>query len=213
MYEKLKEVCEEILSDETKTKEFLAMSSIEEMYNFFKSKIPNLSTSEFDDFIVELLENYERMQLEGTTIDDEMLQNVSGGAKFGSKITAASLALLMGMPTGSVKAADGGATSLGSKITQKASSAVHAAGAFADKYSKKYNDLVLRIPILKNMPKTKKILEDYPYLAAIVSTAVFIALLTVGGIAIHKHSNKSLTGNNIPNTVSPQSDTSIILFS
>ena len=192
MYEKLQKVCEEILSDETKTKEFLLVSSIEEMYNFFKGKIPNLSTSEFDDFIAELLENYERMQLEGTTIDDEMLQNVSGGAKFGSKITAASLALLMGMPTGSVKAADGEATSLGTKITQKASSAVHAAGAFADKYSKKYNDLVLKIPILKKMPKTKKILEDNPYLAAIVSTAVFIALLTVGGIAIHKHRNKSL---------------------
>ena len=116
MYEKLQKVCGEILSDETKTKEFLAMSSIEEMYNFFKSKIPNLSTSEFDDFIVELLENYERMQLEGTTIDDEMLQNVSGGAKFGSKITAASLALLMGMPAG-------GAPALATDSTNKFSSA------------------------------------------------------------------------------------------
>ena len=52
MYKKLKEVCEEVLRNETKTKEFLAMRSIEEIYNFFKSKIPNLSTSEFDDFIV-----------------------------------------------------------------------------------------------------------------------------------------------------------------
>ena len=180
MYEKLKEVCEEILSDETKTKEFLLVSSIEEMYNFFKGKIPNLSTSEFDDFIAELLENYERMQLEGTTIDDEMLQNVSGGAKFGSKITAASLALLMGVSAG-------GAPASATDGTNKFSAAVKNVGRKVSNTSSSYGKWWADTLRKHGFAKTADWFEQHTgfvSIASVVMAILAIAGLTYGGFKV-----------------------------
>ena len=182
MYEKLQKVCGEILSDETKTKEFLAMSSIEEMYNFFKSKIPNLSTSEFDDFIVELLENYERMQLEGNTINTAMLQNVSGGAKIDSKVTAASLAILMGIPAS-------GAPASATDGTNKFSTAVKNVGRKVRNTSTRYGNWMADTSLAKKFPKFNAWLKKNPHVASIVSIFLILAAmagLTYGGFKLKK---------------------------
>ncbi len=98
MNKKLLEEFEKILESKDETKKVLDLETIDEIYSYFKKRIPNISEEEFDDFIVEMLENYENNQKTAKKLDSKTLDEVSGGVGFGNKITSAVLALMATAP-------------------------------------------------------------------------------------------------------------------
>lgn len=89
MKEKLFEICEDILKDDSKNKEFEKIQTMDEMYEYFHKQIPDLSADEFDDFVVTAFENCEKTQ----NIPEDTLADVAGGLNWGTKITSGALAL------------------------------------------------------------------------------------------------------------------------
>lgn len=101
MNEKLQKVCEEILQNETESKKFKELKTPEEMYAYFKEKVPNLSEEEFDSFIAEILEQYSDEQENSSKNVSDSLGKVAGGVmlnKLSKKMLSGVLALTSLLP-------------------------------------------------------------------------------------------------------------------
>ena len=94
MKEKLYEICEEILSSEEETKKFASYETLEELYEYFLNKLPNLTKDEFEEFICEALDNYAKEKENITKIGNDDIDTVSGGANLKQKFTAGMLGLM-----------------------------------------------------------------------------------------------------------------------
>ena len=97
MNEKLQETCEEIFRNETESKKFMKLSTPEEIYAYFKTKIPELTEEEFDDFISKILNSYSDMQENEPELLSSALESVAGGASFGKfskQMVSGAMALL-----------------------------------------------------------------------------------------------------------------------
>ena len=94
MKEKLYEICEEILGSEEETKKFASYETLEELYEYFLNKLPNLTKDEFEEFICEALDSYEKGKESLGKIDENDFGSVSGGANLRQKFTAGMLGLM-----------------------------------------------------------------------------------------------------------------------
>ena len=197
VYEKLQEICKEILSNEIKTKEFLAMRSIEEIYDFFKSKIPDLSISEFDSFIAGLLEKCNYGQLEVASVDSEMLKSISGGKrnmKLVPKLTLASLAMLTSLYAGSAMAE-------GPKFSEskrEISTNIAATDGVNESYSQRYANWLSETSLVKKIPKIANAIKKNHRITAGVSVLVAVAAAAGVAKAGHKLYKNVTQKNNVP---------------
>ena len=125
MKERLYEICENILEDETESKKFAKIKTVDELYEYLSEKVPDLSEEEFEDFIVEMLgyaeESYQNSQKTAGPIDDDALDSVAGGVNLGTKIVSAGLALMSFFPAvgATNKKANDLGSSAGTSISQK----------------------------------------------------------------------------------------------
>ena len=105
MYEDLQNVLESILEDENEVNKFLEMETMDELYEYFKNKVPNLSVEEFDSFIFDLLEEYAKSAQAVQNLDSSALSKVAGGADVKSRIAAVTMSLLSLIPMAPVGSA------------------------------------------------------------------------------------------------------------
>lgn len=102
MKEKLYETCENILNDEQESKKFMEMKTIDKIYEYLSSKIPDLSEKEFEEFMLdafeECRESCENAKKSVGPIDEDDLENIAGGVNLGTKIVSAGLALMSFFP-------------------------------------------------------------------------------------------------------------------
>lgn len=102
METKLYKICEEILKSEEETKKFLSYETIDDLYEYFLSKVPGLTEEEFDKFIGKILNDYEKDQENITKLKKESLDNVSGGAfNFRARFVSGALAIMSMIPVAS----------------------------------------------------------------------------------------------------------------
>ena len=143
MDERLYDVCAEMLRDEEEAKKFLKIDSMDDMYEYFADKVPGLSKDDLDDFITELLEERYNKEASVEALNDDAIENVSGGAGFGAPIAASILASLT-LVTGTMSALAykrnasdnvGSSSSVITSIKDKASSVKE---SFANKVSSSY---------------------------------------------------------------------------
>lgn len=105
MKEQLYKVCEEVLGNEEESKKFLSYETLDELYEYFLSKIPDLTKDEFDEFVCGALESYTKNQSEMKSVGEGDLDSVSGGAMgWRQKLTAAALALVSFIPAAGASA-------------------------------------------------------------------------------------------------------------
>lgn len=96
MNEKLQKICEGVLEDENESKKFMELETFDDMYEYFKEKVPELTEEEFDDFIYEILESYAELNEQEPELVTESLNQVAGGvnlAKLSKQIVSGALAL------------------------------------------------------------------------------------------------------------------------
>lgn len=98
MNEKLYEICEDIVDNESEINKFGEMQSIEEMYEYFHIRVPELSEEEFEDFIVDVLEGGKETKNMTDKLSDDDLEAVAGGFNLGTKVASAGLALMSLLP-------------------------------------------------------------------------------------------------------------------
>ena len=98
MKEKIYQVCEEMLKNEEEAKKFASYESLDELYEYFLSKLPGLTKDEFEEFICEALDNYAKEKENVNKIGEGDLGGVSGGAfDLKTKLTAGALAFMAAM--------------------------------------------------------------------------------------------------------------------
>ena len=172
MNEKLQKVCEEILQNETESKKFKELKTPEEMYAYFKEKVPNLSEEEFDSFIAEILEQYSDEQENSSKNVSDSLGKVAGGVmlnKLSKKMLSGVLALTSLLPVA--------ASATNTKSDHNASSF----SAFDEEFDREYeshsksNGTFTKI---KNWIKNHKLLTAGVTLAVIVASALTIRHFT-----------------------------------
>lgn len=98
MNEKLHEIFEEILNDESEAEKIMEMQDGYELYEYLKNKLPNLSLEEFESFVTDIANQYESDQKSIQSIDESELENVAGGVNFGKKFAAGMLTLASFIP-------------------------------------------------------------------------------------------------------------------
>ena len=101
MKEKIYSVCEKIFQDENEKNKFLSFEKLDDMYDYFSKEIPDLSVEDFDEFISEVLENYFNDKTYVAKLDDNDLENLSGGLSAKARIPAALMSLALLLPSAS----------------------------------------------------------------------------------------------------------------
>lgn len=71
----------EITYNEAEFEKFIKLETTEEVYAYFKEKIPNLSEEEFDDFIAGILNSYSDIQEKEPKLVSDVLNQVAGGVR------------------------------------------------------------------------------------------------------------------------------------
>ncbi len=184
------EIFEKIVNDKEKTDKFLEIETMDEIYDYFLKQIPDLSKTEFDNFITEMLEKSELLQnfSENTKIDDNTLKTVSGGFNLGTKITASMLAFMSFLPsagaTQSTKNSYGNMGKISQSITQNLKSAKN---VLVNKISNAYT-------------KTKDWIIKHPKLSAGIGLAALVLSSFVTYKLVKKHSEKKQKKIEIQNT-------------
>lgn len=190
MKEGLNKIFEIILNDEKEANKFLAIQTIEEMYEYFKYKIPNLTENEFDDYLSEVLERYENnIQNNLQKIDKGNLDKVAGGRNLIKKLSASALA----------------ATSLLTGVTAFAGNDVNTGSAPSPTYISKHtkNGSKNQNDPNSKFPKTKRILGN-PYVKA-AGGGMGLGALVFGGPPILKRILSHKNNTSPKNTADLQS--------
>ena len=211
MEKKLCKICEDILKDESKIKEFTEIETVDEMYEYFLKQIPNLSEEEFDDFVFDALENYEKIQDVSNLIGDNALENVAGGLNLTTKIASGVLALT------SLFASTVGATSempsnMNPSVNTSASKNLNATEpiktespekgsdntSFFSKYFNKEKLNNIKLKVSDKFKKTKNWIKNHKLLVSGVTVAILAAPVIYSNIRYAKPRN--LTGNVVGET-------------
>ena len=94
MKEEFKGILENISQNNNELDKLLNIESVDEIYDYFLEKIPELSVEEFDNLMIEILETYTNEQKRIYKLDHKDLDNLAGGTNFGTKLSSGVLALL-----------------------------------------------------------------------------------------------------------------------
>lgn len=177
MKEKLYQICEDILENEEEAKQFLSCETLDELYGYFLSKLPELTKDEFEDFICEVLDSYAKEQENIEKVKGESLEQVSGGAfSVRTKIASGVLALMSMFPAAGAANVKKGNVDVGTvdSITLKEQVEKESPGVFQ---------------------KIKAWVKAHPKLTIGLSIAA-VALLATGGVYAYKRWQKSKTTPN-----------------
>lgn len=178
MDERFEKICTEVMQDEKESKRFMKLNTPEEMYNYFKEKIPDISEEEFDDFIVEVLETYEKEQGTIKPIDPNSLDDIAGGINLKGKILSGALAFMSAFSpmVGAANTQQNVSPSAPSTITQNLNEQNLLKSQTSNKFSKFTNWV-----------------KKHPVISAGVTLAVVVSsVFVVKKIVDSKKSNKSL---------------------
>lgn len=96
MNKEFEAICKEILENKEEAQKLAELQTPEEMYAYFKAKMPSLSEEEFDSCIAEALEAYSYASETQPELVTELLGEVSGGSglqKLSKKLMSGALAL------------------------------------------------------------------------------------------------------------------------
>lgn len=201
MYEDLQNVLESILEDENEVNKFLEMETMDELYEYFKNKIPNLSVEEFDSFIFDLLEEYAKSAQAVQNLDSSALSKVAGGADVKSRIAAVTMSLLSLIPmapVGSAQVETG--SNIGSARSMKKTDMQGPFDKIKDILLSKFNSAKQTVSnkykdakefVADKYAKTKKWVLEHPELSAgvTISAVVLLAAATYG-IHRYRHSGQ-----------------------
>lgn len=201
MYEDLQNVLESILEDENEVNKFLEMETMDELYEYFKNKIPNLSVEEFDSFIFDLLEEYAKSAQAVQNLDSSALSKVAGGADVKSRIAAVTMSLLSLIPmapVGSAQVETG--SNIGSARSMKKTDMQGPFDKIKDILLSKFNSAKQTVSnkykdakefVADKYAKTKKWVLEHPELSAgIAFSAVVLLAAATYGIHRYRHSGQ-----------------------
>lgn len=196
MYEDLQNVLESILEDENEVNKFLEMETMDELYEYFKNKVPNLSVEEFDSFIFDLLEEYAKSAQAVQNLDSSALSKVAGGADVKSRIAAVTMSLLSLIPmapVGSAQVETG--SNIGSARSMKKTDMQGPFDKIKDILLSKFNSAKQTVSnkykdakefVADKYAKTKKWVLEHPELSAGV-TIFAVVLLAAATYGIHRY--------------------------
>ena len=96
MNKEFEAICKEILENKEEAQKLAELKTPEEMYIYFKAKMPSLSEEEFDTCMSEALEAYSKASDTEPELVTELLDKVAGGSglqKLGKQLMSGALAL------------------------------------------------------------------------------------------------------------------------